>query len=291
MNKEPNKNIYELVTDMILEKIDAGVAPWIKPWNFHTPKNFKSSKDYRGINNTILSMCAGETGLFGTFKQLKEEGVKVSKGAKSIPVVFHMFKDLDSPNSRGQDRAYIGAKYYRVFRIEDTDNGEEQLKGKFDLEDFLPLAPELRNEKIEGDLGQMVSGLGLKLTFDENSAFYSPSKHLLNMPKYKNFKTIDGYYATFFHELVHSTSKDLCRDMKGHFGSKDYSFEELVAELGSAYLCQIYEVSNEELAQSASYIKGWSSKFSEDKKMIFKASSLAQLAVDHLINKTESVPF
>lgn len=289
--KENNKNVYEIVTDMILDKIDAGVAPWIKPWNSHTPKNFSTSKEYRGINNTILSMLSGETGLFGTYKQFKEENIQIKKGAKSVPVVFHVFEDLEHEDDKGRDRIYKGARYYRVFSLEDTVNGEDMAKGKFDLEDFLPLSEDLRNSKVEEDLSKMVDGLGIKLTFKENSAFYQPKGHRLNMPNYKNFKTIDGYYATFFHELVHATSKDLNRDLKGHFGSKDYSFEELIAELGSAYLCQIYEVSNEELAQSASYIKGWSSKFKEDKKMIFKASSLAQIAVDHLRNKVEGLAF
>ena len=285
------KNIYEIVTDMILENIENGVAPWVKPWNCFTPKNFKTHKEYRGINNTILSMFAGETGIFGTFKQFKEVGINVSKGAKSIPVVFHVFEDLEEPNERGQDRVYKGARYYRVFTIEDTENGEELIKNTFDLEDFKPLEENLRNDRIDSHLKMMVDGMDLKLTFKENAAFYQPNGHRLNMPKYKNFKTIDGYYATFFHELVHATSKDLNRDLKGHFGSKDYSFEELIAELGSAYLCQIYQVSNEELKQSASYIKGWASKFKDDKKMIFKASSLAQIAVDHLRNQVEELPF
>jgi antirestriction protein ArdC len=285
--KTDKKNAYELVTDMILEKIEAGVAPWIKPWNQFNPRNLVSQKEYRGINNTILSLCAGDSSYYLTFKQAKSMGGTVVKGSESIPVIFHNFKDLDEPDERGRDRIYCGARYYRVFKVEDTTLNGEQLKGLIDEDDYTPLDEEKRVEKIEDALLNFCEGINVKVVNKDNSAYYQPIKHVLNMPKYEKFKTIDGYYATFFHELIHATSKDLGRDVANHFGSKDYSFEELVAELGSAYLCSMFQVDNTELEQSASYIKGWASKFKDDKKMIFKASSFAQQAVDHLINKLD----
>lgn len=283
-------NAYELVTEMILEKIDNGVAPWIKPWNSFSPKNLTTGKEYRGINNVILSMLGGDSALFTTFRQIKQLGHNVNKGAKSLPVVFHMFEDLDpNEDEKGRDRVYKGARTYRVFRVEDTSMESNDIQNMYDIEEFIPLNETLRIDRIEEALKAMTKTVRVK--HGTSGAHYQPSSHTIGMPKYDKFKSIDGYYSTFFHELVHSTAKELGRDLDGHFGTKDYSFEELVAELGSAFLCSHFQVDNSELEQSASYIKGWSSKFREDKKMIFKASSLAQKAVDLLLNRVDEIPF
>jgi len=128
----------------------------------------------------------------------------------------------------------------------------------------------------------------------QSIAYYDVERDYINMPKKKSFKTVEGYYATLFHELVHSTGseKRLNRNTiieMVEFGSEPYSIEELIAELGCAYLCFYAGISRGEIKNSAAYISGWLKTLKNDKKFIVQASGNAQRAVDYILNIKELV--
>lgn len=127
-----------------------------------------------------------------------------------------------------------------------------------------------------------------EIKIDQSSAFYNPVNDYVGMPNPRTFLKDEEYYSTLFHELVHSTghSSRLNRHEKlsdHRFGSKDYSQEELVAEMGAAYLCGITSIENAIIDNSAAYIKSWIRKFKEDKKILIQAASQAQKAVDYMV--------
>lgn len=276
--------VYKIITDSILEALDKGTIPWRKPWVSQVPTSLNSNKEYRGINHLLLSnLSDSPTQLFLTFKQIKALGTKLSKGSKSLPVVYHVFKE----DKETGESDYKGARYYRVFPIESTDLQPEQLESLVSEEILERLKfdgpTDERNANIESFLAMALDKTNLKFN-QSNKAYYVPSTHTLAMPPLTLFKSHDEFYATYFHELIHSTMAECNRDASGYkFGSHKYSFEELVAEIGAQFLCDHFQIRNTTVENSQAYIKSWVKKFDDDKNMIIKAASQAQRAVDYLL--------
>lgn len=283
--------VYAIITQTILDSLALGSIPWRKPWVSQVPTSLNTSKWYRGVNHLLLSNISDSPSqLFVTFAQAKALGKSIKKGSKSLPVVYHVFKEDEETGTS----EYKGARFYRVFPVEATDltpndiesvvNDEvlERLKHK-------PLSGEC-DTGIESFLATVLTRTSLKYS-TSNKAYYMPSTHTLAMPSVELFNSYDEYYATYFHELIHSTMAELKRDASGYkFGSHKYSFEELVAEIGAQFLCDIFQIRNTTVENSHAYIKSWVKKFDDDKGMIIKASSQAQKAVDYLLALTQA-PF
>jgi antirestriction protein ArdC len=300
------RNPYDVVNRIIINQLDKGVVPWEMPWTMDkgksvAPQNYGSKRDYRGINfwNLIceMDMRNHEVPYFLTSKQVADKGGKIAKGAKPYYVTYYgKFNvteteiDKETGDTETLEKAIRFLKLYAVYNIEDTDL-------QFDKPDNKPAKEVERISSAE----EILEGMPKKpkIKFGGNQAFYSPSQDLVQMPKPENFKQIDRYYSTFFHELVHSTKDDKrCgtdhfRKNSKAFGDKQYSWEELVAELGASYLCSEAGILHKTVGQSAAYIKGWAKSLQqyikEDKTYFFKAANYAQKAADFILNKNNAI--
>lgn len=268
-----SKKLYEKITNRIIEKLEEGTAIFQMPFVNGEAKNHLSGKAYRGINQILL-----DGGEYATFKQIRECGGKVKKGAKSETVIFWKMVEAEDENT-GETIKIPLAKQYNVFKIgKDTEGIEpKQESGKYEHE------PIEEAERIVRDFENKP-----RITHESGGAHYTPSTDILNLPPKNDFKEIHRYYSTFFHELVHSTGSKDRLNRPGvaemdHFGSKQYSKEELVAELGAAMLCGVTGIENLTIDHSASYIQSWISALRNDHSLIVTASQQAQKAVDYIL--------
>lgn len=272
--------IYQEITDSIIAELEKGATPWVKPWNapMSADKNIITGRPYRGINRFITAMVSGIKGYdvpaWGSLKQWNDLGARVKKHEKATKIVYwSTAKDKKSETS-GEDKYYQFAKAFYIFNVAQVD-GIDIIAS----ED----SPVSDNQKIEA-CEQRIAATQAKYSIGGDTACYIPSIDSIRMPALNTFQSAEHYYATFFHELTHWTSdKTRCdRDLsKGRFGNADYAFEELVAELGAAFLCQQHGIKGD--LRHAGYIQSWLKCLKSDSRAIFKASALAQQAADFLI--------
>lgn len=270
---------YAIVTNRIIASLEAGTIPWKKPWNSSMPKNIASKKEYRGINTMLLGMGEYASPYWGTFKQWTDAHGTVRKGEKSTPIVFWKFLTVEDKKTKGKDKIVPMLRYYNVFNAEQIDFAEgftAPVEGKIE---FSPI------EACEA----ILAGYSDMPEIEKSgSAWYSPMRDKLGMPKKESFHSVAEYYSTLFHELTHSTGHksrlarfDLQRDNM-HFGSEDYSKEELVAELGASFLAFETGIDMQTAQNSDAYIAGWLKVLKGDKKFITSAGGQAQKAVDYI---------
>lgn len=277
-------DVYQIVTDRIVELLEKGTVPWQKPWtDAGIPANLISKRPYRGINLWLLLSLEYERNLFLTWDQLKKIGGSVKKGEIGHVVIYWKTppKGEDVLDGENEKKAPI-LRYYKVFNISQCRELPENL--------VEPLVPVEHESILECEA--VVAGMpnGPEIHYKEPSAYYHIEEDYINMPKRKTFTTAEGYYATLFHELVHSTGAEKRLNRKtitqmAEFGSDMYSLEELVAELGSAYLSSQTGILDKQIKHSAAYINGWLGKLKGDKRFIVQAAGMAQKAVDYVINQ------
>jgi antirestriction protein ArdC len=270
-----SQKIYEMITNQIIEKLEAGTVPWKKPFKNGIPRNWKSQKNYRGINLFLL-----DGGEYASFKQIKEAGGRVKKGEKSNICIFWKMLDVEDEETKEKKKIPM-LRYYRVFKVGEQTEGIEP---KQELEKF-EHDPIEEAEKVKNEYFNPPS-----YSFNSGGAWYKPFEDHINVPPKEDFPDVNQYYSTLFHEMVHSTGHQtrLKRDgviKTNRFGSKDYSKEELVAELGASMLCGVTGISNETIDNSASYIDSWLQKLKNDKTLIVKAGQQAQKAADYILGK------
>lgn len=285
-NKQPDtkKSVADFVTEAIIEKLEAGCIPWRKPWNgsANAPRNLITKKPYRGINAFILGCCSYASPWFATFKQIQEKGGHVKKGAKSIPVVFWSIKEVEDRET-GDDKSIPILKYYRVFSLVDVEGIETPAMDEITRE-FNPI------EEAELIIASMPQRPDVKT--GQAKAYYSPSLDYVNMPKSELFHSDEEYYSTLFHELTHSTGHSsrlnrLTVTKSAHFGSGEYSKEELIAEMGASFLNAEVGIDAATLDNSAAYIQGWISalKSKDNRGLVIQAAAAAQKAADFILRR------
>ena len=273
--KKPKKTVYEIVTQRIIEKLEEGVIPWRKPWAGGMPISRLTGKAYSGVNLMLLR----RSGEYMTFKQVQAEGGKVKKGSKAELVVFWTIRDREKTNKetgeKETDKSFI-LRYYNVFHIEDTEGIEPKIKTEF------------VNDPIEKAESIIKAYDVLPIKQGSRKAFYAPFEDYIQIPSIGQYEKPEEYYSTAFHECIHSTGhpKRLNRFKPGDnvFGSKNYSKEELVAEIGAAMLCGVAGIENVTIDNSAAYIKGWLSVLKDDSKLIVRAASQAQKGAELIQN-------
>ncbi|MDD5059468.1 MAG: zincin-like metallopeptidase domain-containing protein [Sideroxydans sp.] len=269
--------IYDMVTDRILELMEQGTVPWRKTWSSGMPINFKSKKEYRGINLFFLNAMPYSCNLWGSFKQITEKGGKVNKGEHGFPVVFWKFLDVTDANNPSGLKRIPMLRYYTVFNLEQTDI---KLEGKDERDNKpIPCAESI----VSGYKNPPVISSG-------KSACYIPSKDVVQVPSIKSFDDPESYYSTLFHELIHSTGhKSRLNRFDGSsseiFGSESYSKEELIAEMGASYLSGHCGFLSSVENNNASYLSSWMKRLKEDKKLLIQAAGKAQIAADHILGK------
>ena len=268
--------VYQEVTDSIIKQLEQGATPWIKPWKTDSTadKNFLSQKPYQGVNRLILGLSsmvnAFDCPVWASFKQWQSIGANVRKGEKGTKIVFYSPVTKEN-KATGESESYNLLKAYYVFNASQVDGVTIQAP-TVDAKPFNAIeAAELR-----------IKLTGAVITHGGDSAFYAPSVDKINVPHKSSFISEASYYATVFHELTHWTGHELrCnRNLKGRFGNPLYAFEELVAEMGAAFLCQDYRIQGE--LRHAGYLQSWLKVLKEDSKAIFKAAALAQKAADYI---------
>lgn len=274
--------IYEYVTENIIKQLEEGTIPWQKPWKDGLPINYITRKPYRGVNLFLLPY-GGE---YLTFKQIQSLGGKIKKGTKSYMAIFFKIKEykkdrINSNNIRKEEKENIPIlRYYRLFHLSDI----EGIPTKIEIEENEHL-PIIKAQKILDKWNEEVL-----IKHEVNSAFYKPLDDIINLPKMEMFKKVEEYYSIAFHEIAHSTGHEnrLARFLSTDsikFGNDIYSFEELVAELGSSMMCGVVGIEETTINNSASYIAGWLKKLRNDKSLIIKASSKAQKSCDYVLNQ------
>ncbi len=274
-------NLYELVTSKILDALKEGVIPWKKPWHIerNVPISLTTGKPYRGVNNLLLGLAPFSDHRWLTLRQINELGGSLRKGERSTLVVFWKFPERNSEEDNERRPAPI-LRYYKVFNAEQTEglNLPELPKPK-------GTTPKERSEKAELLIQCMPDPPEIRE--EGSSAWYKPSLDLIQVPKIEHFASSDAFYTTLFHELGHSTGHSSRLNRSGvtaqvHFGSGEYSREELVAELTAAFCAAEIGLDNSFIADSASYIQSWLSVLRNDPKAVVIAAAQAQKAMDYI---------
>lgn len=283
-------DVYQMVTDRIVAALEAGTIPWKKTWKgLGYARNYVTKHTYMGINALLTNLSPYSVPYFITLKQANDLGGSVQKGSKSLPIVFWKirYKDADGryyseaeANERSDLQKLFLARYYRVFNIEDVTGIEFNLPNLEHQHDFIPICEQMIDFMPKSP----------EIRIGGSEAYYAPPIDTVQMPTLAQFESPEAYYSTFFHELVHSTghSSRLNRDEvmgKVRFGSLEYSQEELVAEIGSAFLCnQVGVETPSTFKNAAAYIHGWLSKLQDDKRFIFRAAKEAKQAAEYIVN-------
>jgi antirestriction protein ArdC len=278
------RDLYAEVSARIVAELEAGAAPWVKPWSAspgaNTPCNAASNRPYSGCNVVLLWMAqaAGyRTPRFLTFKQALELGGNVRKGEHGTKVYF--VKQLQVRDGGADDssstRLIPMMREYTVFNV-------DQCAG---LPDCVAIGKPIRvrNPDARDDLAdQFLHSTGADIREGHGEACYVPSRDFISMPAFAGFKGADHFYNVAFHELVHWTGHKLRldRDLKNRFGSRNYAAEELIAELGAAFLCAEFGFDGE--LRSAGYTASWIELLKADKRAFFTACSQASKAADYL---------
>jgi len=285
---------HQIVTDAVIKFLESGeTGKWNKPWEALLQEgNYcpATEKAYNGfVNNMSLNVLAYVNSFgsqaWGTYKQWKSLGtddapVNVKTGAKAayifVPMIYTK-KDRNGDavtDSNGDEKKGLSFKQVPVFNADQVD-------GYTEVKPELPVSKVLDNAKVD----RFVSKTGAQITHNGNRAFYSVGGDHITMPLKEAFKDTEGYYGTLLHEMIHWTgeSKRCNRDLTGGmFGNEAYAFEELVAEMGAAIMCNQFGISDEPRADHAKYIKSWLKGLQNDKNAVFKAAGLAQKAIKHL---------
>ena len=267
-----SNKVYNVVLSKIMDQLESGVVPWRQPWQSSAcPANLVSRRPYRGVNRLVLAMSGFSSRYWLSAKQISDLGGRVKDGKAFTPVVFWRWK-----NEEADDRpSYPTCRYYRVYNLEQCEGIEPPVE---------PERPTLSPiQACEALLHQYQNGPTIEASKD--CAYYRPSADLVGIPDMRDFNHAEGYYATLLHELIHSTGHSSRLARPGlmsveRFGSQVYSREELVAELGAAYLCADVGIMPATIDQSASYIAGWLEPLRKDPRILIQAAQQAQKAAD-----------
>jgi len=279
-------DVYQIVTDRIVELLEKGVAPWRKPWNdaetFLPPCNLVSGKEYSGINHFLLNACPYENPYWLTYKQAQERGGHVRKGEKGMPVIFWKMYEKEDAQTEDGKRVLPVLRYYTVFNAEQCEDIETPDVPKVQTYHQKPIE--------EAEAVQLAMPNRPVVEFGGGRAYYSPLADTVRVPEINRYQKREEFYSTLFHELGHATGHEsrLCRPgvTEAHyFGDPTYSKEELVAEMTAAFLCAHCRIATATLENSAAYLQGWIKTLKGDKKLAVTAAGQAKKAADYILGK------
>lgn len=276
-----SKNIAKIVTDKVIEGLKNNPGQWIKSWSTQDrPSNLFTGNEYNGSNWLWLSMVrghknAGDSNKWLTYNQARQlTGLDqpIKKGSSGQPII--LYKPLKINEQKGNEIKEKMIRLMRVFTVFNRDHvvglPKEEIENKEE---------ENKLEEVEG----VVREHKIDITNGFDNACFIPSQDKIHMPTISDFRSTQDYYATLLHEVTHWTGheKRLDRKLSTSFGTKDYAFEELVAELGSAMLCNKFNIEGK--LQHTEYIANWLKALEGDENFILKASAKSQKAFDYLL--------
>lgn len=287
----PRASLYDEVTNRIIAELEGGRIPWVQPWGKEgatspgMPRNAVTGRNYSGVNVLILWGALFEHGWpsqgWLTFRQARDAGGNVRKGEHGVTVVYADRFTPEAEKERAREsgeeaRAVSFLKRFTVFNL-------AQCEG---LRPGLAPDPEpLPEREIVPVAEEVIAASGVDFRIGGNKAYYVPSADFVQVPPQPAFYEQINYYRTALHELTHSTSHKsrLDRNQTGSFGTKDYAREELVAEMGSAFLCASLGVAP--TVRHSDYLSSWLDVLREDNRAIFRAASAATKAADWLLTR------
>jgi antirestriction protein ArdC len=286
------EDLYQKVTDTIVAELERGVAPWVQPWRTLDarfgggPFNGYTARGYRGVNVLLLLVAAAQKGYqdsrWFTYRQAQTLGAQVRRGEKSTLVIFWKQLTFQKKDEESGDEARKRVPLLRSYAVFNA----EQCEGLPALPTAEERAPELRYAVAQ----TLFTRHGVDVRYGGDKAFFTPTLDFIQMPRLEAFESEEHYWGTKLHELTHWTGHKsrLDRDLAHRFGSQAYAAEELVAEMGSAFLCAHLAV--EGRLRHPEYIGHWLKVLRDDKRAVFKASSLAQAAADFVLDRKEEAP-
>ena len=284
------QDVYERITAKIVADLEQGVRPWLKPWHAEhalgriTRPLRSNGIPYRGINIVMLWMEAMEKGysapVWMTFKQALELGAHVRKGEKGSLVVYaDTITRTETDESGKESEAVIPfMKGYTVFNACQIENLPPHYHASLQAPALDPVRRLARAESF-------IAATGAKITYGGTMACYAQEPDHIRMPPFECFRDEESFWATLFHEACHWTKHPtrLDRDFgRKRWGDEGYAMEELVAELGAAFVCADLALTPEVRDDHASYIASWLRVLKDDKRAVFAAASHAQKAADYL---------
>lgn len=280
-------SIYETITTRILSQLDAGVVPWRKTWTTGLPKSLTTGKEYRGVNILILGTASFSSRYWVTYREALRLGGHVRRGERASPVVFWKWRTAEElarlrKESGRVDRAPCVPFTAAVFNL-------DQVEGIARPEDDVPNRRNDRFEVADRMLSVMPDQPEIVHSATREPS-YSPQFDRVTLPHLSQFESAAEYYATLFHELVHATGAE---KRLNRFGKVEgdrferYSFEELIAEFGAAFLGALAGIESPGTdALQASYIQGWAEALRRDQRLVIRAASAAQRAADYIRGKS-----
>lgn len=287
MKTEPRTDVYSRVTARIISDLEQGARPWMKPWNAEhaagriTRPLRTNGQPYRGVNVLLLWGEAEAKGynapIWITYKQAATLGAQVRRGEHGSLVVYADRFTKTETDAQGQEseRTIRFMKGYTVFNVEQVEGLPDHFYAKAETPHQVDRIPQAE---------AFFAATGATIQHGGNRAFYAPSRDLVQMPPRDSFKDAESYAATLAHELTHWTAHPsrLARELSKRFGDQAYAAEELIAEMGSAFLCADLGITPEVREDHASYLAHWLQVLKEDSRAIFTAASQAQRAADYL---------
>jgi antirestriction protein ArdC len=275
-------SVYEVITNRIIEQLESGVAPWHKPWKERgragLPRNLVTDREYRGINVWMLLASGFESPYWLTFRQAASLGGQVRAGEHGLPVVYWKFGKREVQDGEEIiDKWMVLCRYYTVFNLEQCDGIKAPGRSQEPQPEINPI------EACE----QIVNGWSLKpeIRPGGDRAGYDKLHDIVRIPDLEAFDNAEEYYSTLFHELTHSTghpsrlNRSTLMDSE-FFADENYTREELVAEMGAAFLCGLAGIENKTINNSVSYLRSWLSALKDDCRLVLIAAGQAQKAVD-----------
>lgn len=310
MNTQVKFDLYQHITDLIITALEAGTAPWLKPWNspecnMDLPRNAVSNRLYSGINTLLLWLSNSENG----YKQCKwitapkahELGGYIRKGEKATIVMNYRPDEREKLDADGNivydeegnpemERLFHITKH-NLFNLDQCENLPAELY------DPIPESKQPKSEQnqydIFADIRQIIKGMDLVVDIKpSNRAFYRPSEDKVVMPEMRQFENAQAFHSVLLHEMTHATgavnrlNREGITSDKRKFGDKIYAFEELIAEIGGAFLCAY--LGFDTVPQNASYIESWIDVLKKDKRAIIRASSKAREACQYMLDILEA---
>lgn len=283
--------VYEIQTEKILNKFEEAKREgknfrWVQPWvgGVRVARSYATGKPYKGINRINLDL--GEYITFNQVKELQKKNseIEIKKGCHMLPVFFASKATLIDEEDGTEDEIFF-TRFYKVFNIKDIKGIEPKFK-----EVHFTHTPTENTELLEAYINAFYNREGapkINYVYGSEKAYFTPATNSVTVPTKDTFKSLYEYYGTVLHETTHSTGVPLKRKIQNSFGNEEYSYEELVAEIGSSMALSIFGIVDDLPDNNLAYIQGWVKKLQDQPKMITMASSQAQKAVDYFITTAE----
>lgn len=293
--------VLEGVVKRIVEQLEQGVAPWQKPWKKSNncggiilKRNYVTKRPYDILNQWLLSDV--ESYEFLTFKQISALGASIKKGSKAHYVIGRFMSEktftTTTTDAEGNEveneytKKYYSYRYYQVFALCDVEGLKSKITLPLTIDEPTEEPIEIAEEVVANYLSHNAT---LKLRKGSDSAFFRPSTDEVCVPSLSQYAVKEEYYSTLFHEFTHSSGTANRCNRKGiteldRFDSLQYSKEELIAEMGSAFMLAIIGIdSDKAFINSVAYLQGWAKKILDNPNWVVDASLSATTAVKYML--------